>query len=54
MVARPGCRDGGAAREGGGMNDRDPWTWRDYLAMTACYAIVAALAWLLVWPAAWS
>ena len=32
-------------------NDRDPWTWRDYLAMTASYAIVALFAWLMVWPA---
>lgn len=35
-------------------DDEPTWTWRDYLAMAASYAIVGLLAWLMVWPAAWS
>ena len=27
------------------------WTWKDYAAMSASYAIVGLLAWLMIWPA---
>lgn len=33
-------------------NDDSPQMgWRDYAAMSASYAIIGLLAWLMVWPA---